>query len=354
MISRYIDIERLIHSLKTAIACILGFLLTKIIGFAADQWIIVTILVVMCAQIYVGSVVQKAYLRFIGTLAGSLVAALALTVAGHTGFVVAITLGISSFVFSYIATGQENLTYAGTLGAVTTAIILMGTNPSLLFASQRFLEISIGIFIAAFVSQFVLPIHASTHLRRTQANTLDQLRQYYINCMVNPKHESEDESQELDENIIKSLSKQRQLVKDAQRELLNKFYRPEHVIQTLQCEKEILRCIDFMHNAFHHLHKTEAVFIRSEAFKNFNNAIIQCFQTLIKKIERNDSEHIHLPSLADLKSDVQENIALIPYEESLYIDGLLFSADMLVTQLTTLSNLYRTPVYESPTRPLTT
>ena len=49
----------------------------------------------------------------------------------------------------------------------------------------------------------------------------------------------------------------------------------------------------------------------------------------------------------------QTNITIIPYEESLYIDGFLFSADMLIKQLSTLSNLYKTPVYEIPAQSTT-
>src|SRR3990167_8470194 len=158
MLRKWINIERVIHSIKTAAAVTIGFLLTRLVGFPADQWIVITILVVMCAQIYVGSVIQKAYLRFLGTMIGCLGATLAIVIFGHTSVTVAITLGLASFTFSYIATGQESLSYAGTLGAVTTAIIMLGQSPTITFAAERFLEISVGLFIATVVSQFFLPI----------------------------------------------------------------------------------------------------------------------------------------------------------------------------------------------------
>jgi hypothetical protein len=38
--------ERLIHSLKTTIACIIGFILMQFMGVMGNQWIIITIIVV--------------------------------------------------------------------------------------------------------------------------------------------------------------------------------------------------------------------------------------------------------------------------------------------------------------------
>src|SRR4029078_5567726 len=116
-------------------------------------------------QIYVGSVIRKVYLRFIGTIIGCLFAAVTLATLGHTYSSILIAIALSTFIFSYFAIGQESFGYAWTLGAVTTVIIMLGQNPTLFFATQRFLEISAGLLIAALVSQFILPIHAGTHLR---------------------------------------------------------------------------------------------------------------------------------------------------------------------------------------------
>src|SRR5579862_2186173 len=174
-----INLERFIHSIKTAIACIIGFIITKLLGFPSDQWIVITIIVVMCAQLYVGSVLQKAYFRLLGTLIGCLFAAISLMIFGYNYLTALATIAFSSFVFSYAATSRENLIYTGTLGAVTTAIILLGQTPTLKIALERLIEISVGILIATLVSQFILPIHARTHLRKAQADTLKQLLSYY-------------------------------------------------------------------------------------------------------------------------------------------------------------------------------
>lgn len=347
LLTRWIDIERLIHSFKTAIACILGFLLTKIVGFPADQWIVITIIVVMCAQIYVGSVLQKAYLRFLGTLAGCIFAALVIETLGEDGFSVAIAIGVSSFIFSYLATGQESLTYTGTLGAVTTAIIMLGQTPTVAFAAERFLEISIGILIATLVSQFFLPINARDHIRRAQAETLIQLRDYYVNAMMNPSTTEKKDFYELDESIVKTLLKQRQLAKESVREPLGEAFNAEHFMQTLYCEKEILRAMDFMHKALIQIKHIGV--LQLSALHVFNETILQSFNTMIKMVGEGvkPQDHIHIPSIKELKQDIQTNIINPSREELIYIDGFLFSAEMLTITLSRLANLNHIPIFET-------
>src|SRR3989338_7149858 len=88
--------ERFIHGLKTALACLMGFAITKSVHFPVDQWLIITIIVVMCAQLNVGSVIQKSYMRFLGTFTGSLLAALTLLFFGTNDLATAIIIGLSA------------------------------------------------------------------------------------------------------------------------------------------------------------------------------------------------------------------------------------------------------------------
>jgi uncharacterized membrane protein YccC len=343
MLTKWIDIERLIHSTKTAIACLIGFFLVRLIGFPADQWILITIIVVMCAQIYVGSVLQRGYLRFLGTLVGCLFATFMLVVFGHTDLVIATTITVAAFIFSYIATGREDLTYTGTLGAVTATIIMLTKNATVTIAGERFLEISVGIFIATVVSQFVLPIHAGTHLRRVQKKTLEQLRDYYHACMIAQKNETDTTLQEdLEENILKSRTRQRVLAKEAAREPFGKTpFDPKHFIQTLNCEKEILRAIDFMHQALIKIRKLDPHFTQLTDLQKFNETTITAFNTLIKPLEANKEDRsIMLPSFELLRAAVQEHLSHLKNGSLTYVDGFLFSAETLVENLDKLRILY--------------
>lgn len=347
MFTKYFDIERLIHSFKTMIACLIGLLITHFIGFTGGQWVVVTIIVVMCAQIYVGSVIQKSYFRFLGTLVGCVFAIIAIVTMGDTFWAAAAAIGISSFCFSYLATAKESLTYAGTLGAVTTAIIMLGQDPTVLFAAERFLEISLGIFIATVMSQFVLPIHARTHIKRTQAGTLTALRDYYSACMMLPRKASLPDYDELEDTIINALSKQRQLAKEAQREPLGESFDQKFFFDSLYCEKEILRSIDFMHHALAHFRDIKELFEGSSALHLFNESVIQAFNTIIHVIETEDrsKEHIHLPAWEQLKVEVEKDQAISLQADPVYVEGFLFAAEQMVSCLKKLAELYQVPFY---------
>jgi uncharacterized membrane protein YccC len=344
MFAKFFDAERLTHSFKTAIACVIGLLFSRIVGFSTDQWIIITIIVVMCAQIYVGGVMQKAYLRFLGTLIGCLIAALTLVFIGHSDLAILISISLSGFLFSYFIAGQENYSYAGTLGAVTTTIIMLGQDPTLGFAAERFLEISAGLLIATLVSQFILPIHARTHLRRAQVATLEELR-YYYSLAMNHLHQPEEllNYQELDESIVKTLLKQRQLAKDSSRELLGLPFNPDKFLQILYAEREMLRAITFMHAALAHIKEKKHVLIESNALMRFNDEVLQSLAMLISSISQKKPAHTEMmaPSYSTLESELYKNLVTSSQAEWVYISGVLFSAKMLTDSLNNMKNLYQ-------------
>lgn len=341
MVNRFIDTERLTHSVKTVIACLAAFLFIKVTNLASGQWIVITVIIVMCAQLYVGSVLRKSMLRFVGTVLGCLIAALAITYMGHTVLSTMTAIAISSFLFSYIATAEETLSYMGTLGAATTAIVLLGPAPSIIVATERFLEISLGILIAALVSQFILPIHARTHLQRTQAKTLLQLRDYYAILMDKDQQDKTIDVHELDESIAKSIIKQRQLAKEARSERLGPVFDPSNFSRRLYCEREMLRAISFMHDALTHLPITDTIFISSAPAQAFNQALLKFFNDLIAAMEADvPTKHVlQLPQFSSLKDELQKEVPNRSQESMLYIDGFLFSTEILVNSLAKIAIL---------------
>lgn len=338
---KYTNVERVIHSLKTAIACLLGFLLTKIISFPADQWIVITIVVVMCAQLYVGSVVQKSYMRFLGTITGCIFAAIGIFFFGNNHIATACIIAVSTFAFSYLATSKESLSTAGTLGAVTTVIILLAPTPSLLYAGERFLEISLGLLIATVVSQFVLPIHARTHLRRAQAQTLTLLRDYYL--LVMNGHADPINYSDLDEDIVKSLIKQRDLAKESKNEPLGLAFNPQHISQMLYNERQMLRATTFMHDALSHVSEIPSAFMRTGVMQAFNQNIVNAFNVLIAAVTATNTTLIHLPNLSidGLINEMHHFTSVLRVEEKMYMDGFLFSAEILTVNLQKIAVLYQ-------------
>ena len=331
-----LDTERVIHSIKTALACLIGLLLAKVVNFAVDQWLIITIVVVMCAQVNVGSVINKSKMRFLGTLGGSLIAALTIALFGTNPIIVACVIAISSILFSYIATSETSYSESGTLGAVTVIIILLGQNPSLYTATHRFLEISAGILIAALVSQFILPIRARDHLRAMQAKAIAQLREYYNIALFD--HLDKAAIQELDEDIVKSLSAQRTLAKQASREPFGVLFDPENFNKLLRCEKEIFRSIVCMHYATEMLPGGKALLTHIPAIQKFHGLVSEAFQLIEENIrhKRSLKAQITIPSLQPLKDAINLQRPEISIDDLVYVDGLLFCAEILVVQLTEL------------------
>lgn len=338
----FLEIERLIHSLKTAIACVIGYLIARLIGFPADQWIVISIIVVMCAQIYVGGALQRSYLRFFGTAVGCLFATATILFTDSSYWSILATIAIAGFVFSYIATGKEKYTYMAQLGAVTTVIIMFGHPPSLSLAGMRFLEISLGIFIAAIVSQFVFPIHARTHLRRSQAFAISQIKELY-NSVITTRFSNDNKIKpsSLDEKIVLSLIKQRQLAKDSAREPMGKPYDPEHFTRSLYCEREILRAINFMDLALSHIEDAKSVYPELSALGKFNDTVMNALDVLSNALRTKsyDTSHIHLPNIDELRSSIYAHTRFKDSSERLYINGFLFSAEVLIENLTELAQL---------------
>ena len=75
---RHLDYYRIIHSLKTAIACLIGLGVEKYYNWPSGQWVPITIIVVMSAQTHFGGALTKAYMRFLGTVAGVAISILTL------------------------------------------------------------------------------------------------------------------------------------------------------------------------------------------------------------------------------------------------------------------------------------
>ncbi len=82
----------------------------------------------MCAQPSVGSVLQKSYMRFLGTIAGSFLAISYFIFFGNDTIAENTLLLMGAFFFSYIATSIKATVTAGTFGAVTIVIVLVGSN----------------------------------------------------------------------------------------------------------------------------------------------------------------------------------------------------------------------------------
>jgi uncharacterized membrane protein YccC len=347
-----LDYERTIHAIKTALACLLGLIVANLLPFHADQWLIITILVVMCAQINVGSMLTKSSMRLIGTITGTIVAALTLILFGANPTITGAVIAIAAIIFSYIATGETRFSEAGTLGAVTTTVILLGINPTITTAWQRLVEISLGIAVASLVSQFILPIRARDHIQRTQALTMQQLQKFYEIIFIHTDNKTD--LYEADEAIVKSLSAQRNLAKQASREPFGETFDRSHFNKLLSCEKEIFRSISCMHYAEDMLPAEKNILLKTPVVQHFHQTIYELFAKIAQAItEKKLNEVIvTLPSVQPIKDVLHESRTEIDKDDVVYLDGFVLCAEILVVQLTQMVFLLKTKF--SPDEPETT
>jgi len=286
---------------------------------------------------------QKSYMRFLGTLIGSIIAALTLTFFGNDIKATGLAIAGSILFFSYLATSEKSYSASGTLGAVTVVIILIShTAATVTGAAERFLEISIGILIAALVSQFVFPINARRHLKLMQAKTIKQIREYYIaTLMSSPTQKVTVTYLELDEAIVKSLSLQRSLASESQHELIGVLFDPYYFGKVLRCEKEIFRCIVGMHYAYRSMLEKNNAFLPSSALIDFNKMICEMITKLEQQIKskKSDVGLVVFPTTSSLKELLKLTASQFSNMDAKSLNSYLFTAERLINYLKKLKNL---------------
>ncbi|MCF6767816.1 FUSC family protein [Thiotrichales bacterium 19S11-10] len=203
----------LLNAVKAAIASLIGYLIGCYLGHSLGiiqmyNWIVVTVLVVMSSQPNLGGAVDKALMRFLGTTVSASVAILIIyTLNGFPLIELALSLSLI-MIGVFIANAIPRYTYAGVLGAITTAITMFGENISVAFAFYRTLEVLIGIIIALCVNRFIFPIRAEKQIAHSFSEALLEIRTLQIRLISNEPYE------DLLAKIFNHFSKQIDLIKE--------------------------------------------------------------------------------------------------------------------------------------------
>lgn len=245
-----INYHRVIHSLKTALACLIGLGIEEYYGWPSGHWVPITIMVVMSAQKHFGAAVHKALMRFLGTIVGVLLSVLVLWFFGDNAIVVFCTIFFAAIIFAYIASSHGDISYAGTLGGVTMLVILTSKHVGMEVAFQRGFYITIGIIIALLVSRFVCPIHARDRFRYHVADTLRNLcRLYFLAIQLKNGFGKrlEDKSMELNVKIASDIANQPKLIHEAV--VGSRVFASKKPIfdEILNSEQSLNRLINLMH-----------------------------------------------------------------------------------------------------------
>jgi len=212
-----LNYHRVIHGLKTAVACLVGLSLEKYYDWPSGQWVPITVMVVMSAQTHFGGVLRKAYMRFLGTVSGVITVVAVLWFFGGNLVVVFCTVFLASIIFAYIASGHSDISYAGTIGGVTVILILAGQQTGIEIAIQRGFYIIVGIVIALLFSRFIFPIHARDRLRYHVSRTLLNLSKLYSESikMQDLSEQIENIDTELSSIVIEDIAVQPRLIYEA-------------------------------------------------------------------------------------------------------------------------------------------
>lgn len=196
----------LMHAAKSAFALLLGYALVRLVNHPElhQQWLLVTIAVVMGTHTTLGMQMQRAYLRFIATLCGGALACITL-LSPSQAIAIPIFLAITGFIFMFTAVTYDKYSHFGILGVVTYCIIVLSIKPSLTIALDRTLETLCGILIAVSVSLFVFPIHIEKVFKRHLYKNFFRLQQIYASIFLEKKVRSETpEVLDIERQIIKT------------------------------------------------------------------------------------------------------------------------------------------------------
>ena len=137
-----------VHSLRTAIACVVSLLVARLFRLPEAYWAPITTVVI--TQSSLGAALAVSRDRFLGTMQGAAVgAAMATYVGPH-----AVAFGIGLFVLGLIRIVTHSDLTGYRFGGVALAIVLLvpRTGPAWQIAFHRFVEVSIGIGVALMFS----------------------------------------------------------------------------------------------------------------------------------------------------------------------------------------------------------
>ncbi|MFZ0218654.1 MAG: FUSC family protein [Candidatus Aquirickettsiella sp.] len=347
---RKLDSDRVIHSLKTAIALLFGLLLSYLFKLPLQgRWVVITILVVMCAQSRVGAILQKSYMRFLGTVIGASVASLTLWLVYPNVVLTILILCLATAIFSYIADSPSSWSEAGPLGAVTLIIIVISQNPNFSTVISRFLEINLGIIIALLVSRFIWPLHSRTKLRYILIDTLQNLKVLAQKLEeYKPTNEviSEKSPAVFENKILNNIGVQKKLFQEVMSESFGRSNLNQTFKNILDAEREILRCVTLMRNALMKFSdQTILIFNQHAEIQKIYQLTQNLFQKSINILKRRDKEQTVeiVDNFSDWKKEIKFHRKSLELSQTnqFAIDLFIFSADRVLVELHTLISLIK-------------
>lgn len=332
---------KMINSLKTAIACLFGYLLVLLTPLPQSQWIVITIIVVMSAQTTVGSLFIKAQMRFWGTILGALAALMVILVCNHNPIAIGIALFVFSLLFVYIASTPGDVSYIGTLGAVTLVIIILTPNVTVLLALERFLEILLGILISFIASYFIWPVRSHTLFLTNLKNTLVGFEAYFNHIFDDLTIELNLPLYTLGEKIFSNFAKQDRFIYEIGHELGKTRRNKKNLQKILDTERKVYRGLNLVYYTLQTTPETRDVIQNLNGFVEFKTAV----SNYLQKLASNNKVHSKMNGveLKDFKLIMQKDFVKqatnLDHLQISNVHAFLFSVGFLLKELKQLHTL---------------
>lgn len=250
-----LDLFQVKHALKTALAAVAAWVLAGLVGLEQGYWAVITVLIVM--QSNLGGSVSAGWSRFLGTAVGAVLGALTVEMLGPGPWSLGLAVFLTILVCSYLVVLHQSFRMAGITAAI---VIFLGSEGSGVWvvALNRFLEISLGIFIALAVSVFVWPSRARTGLARGLARALNmsaELLTLIVNSHMRGDYEGE-RIGPLNRELHAGLEKNRELLAQARREPRGVTRAEEALIAAMRGQQRIYEYLQAMDHAAREAGKT--------------------------------------------------------------------------------------------------
>ncbi|QDU60662.1 multidrug efflux system protein MdtO [Planctomycetes bacterium Pan216] len=245
------DSDPLQVAVKTAAAAMICEAFLIPLGLASEHWPIITAVLVI--QSNLGSSLRWALIRLLGTAAGALLGALAVTALGAHFW----SLGIGLFGTLLLCAVVTPLRPISRMAAVTAVFFYFvdeGRNAPWLFSMARFMEIAFGLVVGLLVDAFLWPRHASKAAREAVAKTLETCATLYTVVVKQHLHGPSSESSPSD-----LFEQARSELRDAHRLLSEGRLEPgaaqvyESLAQTREATAYVLRTLHLMHRSVRRL-----------------------------------------------------------------------------------------------------
>ena len=279
--NKYAAINALKAAIAAGLAYIVGLCLGWLLGIGQMYlWMVITVLVVMSTQLNLGGALDRALMRFLGTIVGAFIAII-LTALFPKEFLFLVMLPFIVLTV-YTAGVSPRYSYAGTLSGITLVIIILNKNPSLQVAVLRATEISLGIAIALVVNRFVYPIRAETRLKQSYAKAVLQVRDFFDILFI----ERNEDHRKLRESLFHEFAKHLNLIKELKYEKSSKSVREfeKMSLYIRRLYRYMIMMYEFIesqsqNDKFSQL-KSDKVFVE------FNNHIVQSLASIAEDIKK--------------------------------------------------------------------